>query len=253
MFQCLSVASYADTLEHEPVVIAGFTKEGRLEQDGTGHYADMVHAVLAEATVGARFVIMPVLRTVRSFAEGDSICMVPAAFERWKVKFPNLNREDIIESEPIDYISAHIATRAGMPVITRLEELNGMRMAVWVALPVDTHLTDIDVEVIRAESEESSIKLLMSGRVDAIWTWVPDAYILYERLGYGVPNIDDNQPIYGSAAHFLCRRTPTTEALMKQVDPIIRSMRADGRLKKILGRHTRVVGVDIPLSVVENQ
>lgn len=239
--------------EGDSVVIAGFPKEGRLEQDGTGHYADMVQAILAETEVDARFVIMPVLRAVRTFDQGGSICMLPAAFERWKEKFPALTREDIIESEPIDYVTAHIVTRDGEPVISRLEDLSGKRLAVWVGLTIDTYLSDIDVDLIKTESEESSIRLLMSGRVDAIWNWVPDAYILYERFGYGVPNLDENEPIFGAAAHFLCRRTPATEAFLSEVNPAIRAMRADGRIKDIMGLHTRVVGVDVPLNLVEAQ
>ncbi|SDE24507.1 substrate-binding periplasmic protein [Kordiimonas lacus] len=232
-------------------MIAGFPKEGRLEQDGTGHYADVVHAVLAETDTEAKFVIMPVLRAVRTFADGGSICLLPAAFERWKHKFPYLTREDIIESEPIDYVTAHIVTRPGDPAIVKLDELEGKRISVWVGLTIDAFLSDIDVEIIRAESEESSIKLLMSGRVDAIWNWVPDAYILYERLGYGTPNLVESEPIFGAAAHFLCRRTPATEALMSDIDPAIRMMRKDGRLKDIMGQHTRVVGVDVPLNMAE--
>lgn len=250
---CVGLPPVVAEGSRDAVVIAGFPKEGRLEQDGTGHYADMVRAFLAESDQPASFVIMPVMRTIRTFTSGRSICMVPAAFERWRHHAPDMKREDVLESEPIDYVTAHIVTRRGDPVITDLKSLNGKRISFWVGLPVDAFLSGMQIEMIAAESEVSSIRLLMSGRVDAIWSWAPDAFLLYDRMGLGTPNLVLDDPVFGSAVHILCRKTPSTAALMADIDKSIRAMRADGRLKEILGHHSRVVGVDVPLNMVEAQ
>lgn len=233
------------------VIVAGFLKEGRLEADGTGHYADFTRAVLAESAVPSQFVAVPVKRAVRDFAAGDSICMVPAAFRVWRFSFPGLTKGDIVESKPIDYITAHIVTRQGDPVISDVRELEGMRIGVWVGAEVDVFLKGIELTMIRAETEESSIKLLMSGRVDAIWNWNPDIYILFDRMKLGSPNLDPDAPIFGSTAHFMCRRTAATEALIRDVDRSIEAMRDDGRMRALLGPYTRIVGVDVPMDVAQ--
>lgn len=246
---CIGLPPVVAEESRDAVVIAGFPKEGRLEQDGTGHYADMVQAFLAESDEPASFVIMPFKRVTRTFLDGGSICVVPAAFERWRHFVPSLTREDILESEPIDYVTAHIVTRAGEPTISDIRQLQGKRVSHWVGVPVDAFLTDVDT--IAAESEESNIRLLMSGRVDAIFSWSPDASILYDRMGLGTPNFAPDEPVFGSATHLVCRKTPATELLSRDVNQTILRMRADGRLKDLLGRHARVVGVDVPLNIVE--
>ncbi|NVJ97453.1 MAG: transporter substrate-binding domain-containing protein [Alphaproteobacteria bacterium] len=231
------------------VKVAGFLKEGRFEKDATGHYADLVRALLLETEVPTQLVTMPVKRMLKQFDDGYVQCMVPVSFPVVKMNFPHIEQADVVESVPIDYITAHIVTRPGTPAIAGVNGLKGKRLAVWVGVPFELFMPNPEADVLRVESEESGIRLLMSGRVDAIWSWVPDAYILFEKLGYEEPSLAIDQPIFGSTGHLLCRRDRKTEALMKDIDRSILAMRDDGRLKAIMGKHTRVVGVDVPADI----
>jgi len=233
----------------EPVMVIGFPKEGRMEQDGSGPYPDLVRAILAEVDTPTTWVVSPVMRSTRLFSEGGARCLVPAALVPWQNKFPHLTTKNTVESEPIDYITAHIVTKPGTAPITDLRDLAGKRIGYWVGASVDRFLPDVGYTKVTAQSEESNIRMLMSGRVDAIFNWNPDAYILFERMGYGEPSLDPDDPIFGSTAHFWCHRTRATEAFIKQADKVIREMREDGRIKNILGKHSLVVGADVPMTV----
>ncbi|WP_286830696.1 MULTISPECIES: substrate-binding periplasmic protein [Kordiimonas] len=239
----------AEASEGVPLVVAGFLKEGRFEKDGTGHYADLVRALLAETQVPTQLVTMPVKRMLKQYEEGEVHCMVPVSFAAVKMNFPSTERAAVVESVAIDYITAHIVTKPGTPAVTDVTELKGKRLAAWVGVPLELFLPNLDAKVLRVESEESGIRLLMSGRVDAIWSWVPDAFILFDRMGHGTPSLAIDKPLFSSTAHVLCHRSAQSEALIADIDASILAMRADGRLKEIFGPYVRIVGVDVPVDI----
>ncbi|SDE24479.1 ABC-type amino acid transport substrate-binding protein [Kordiimonas lacus] len=243
-------ASADDQVSETPaLVVAGFLKEGRFEKDGTGHYVDLVRALLAETQVSTQLVTMPVKRMLKQYEDGEVHCMVPVSFAAVKMNFPSTERAAIVESVPVDYITAHIVTKPGTPPVTDVAALKGKRLAAWVGVPLELFLPNLDAKVLRVESEESGIRLLMSGRVDAIWSWVPDAFILFDRMGYGTPSLAIDKPLFSSTAHVLCHRSAQSEALIKDIDAGILAMRADGRLKEIFGPYVRIVGVDVPVDI----
>lgn len=231
----------------EPVLIVEFLKEGRVEKDGSGPFAALVDAILDETSVPTVRQTMPIKRTLREFAQGNDVCIVPVSFSGVKALYDWLERDRVLESEPIDVVSAHIVTRPGGPVIADPAELNGRTVMAWTGTPAAAFLAGTDVKIINVESEAGAVNLLMSKRVDAIISWVPDSFILFEKLGYGPPSVDLTRPLFVSETHFLCRKTPSTTRLMAQVNAAIRTMREDGRIKSILSSHARVVGVDVPL------
>lgn len=246
---CLFAFSAVLKAQDDPVQVIGFTKEGRMELDGSGHYPDLVRAIVAEAGVPAQFHVVPVIRSIREFGPHGPKCLVPAALRPWMNQFPNLTPENTVEGEPIDYITAHIVTKPGTRPITNLMELEGKRLGHWIGVQAERYLPEVPMTRVTAQSEESTIRMLMSGRVDVILSWNPDVYILFSKLGFGEPSLEPDNPIYGSTAHFLCHRTPETEAFIEETDKVIRRMRSDGRLKEILGVHSQVVGADVPMTV----
>ncbi|MEX0297677.1 MAG: substrate-binding periplasmic protein [Kordiimonas sp.] len=232
---------------HHGLKIIGFPKEGRLEIDGSGPYADLVRAILKQAGYDGAFIATPVLRALRYFETEGEVCLVPTSKIAITNQFPTIGADKLIASEPIDYITGHLVTRPGTKPIRNPAEIDGKIMAAWVGVNVNVFFPNIDFTLLKTESEENAIRLLHNGRVDVIWSWIPDAYILYEQMGLGEPVLAEDSPIFGSSAHFTCHRTARTEQLISRIDLVINEMRTDGRLKKILGKHARIIGIDVPM------
>ncbi len=228
------------------VKVIGFPKEGRLEIDGSGPYGDLIRAILKQAGYDGAFIATPVLRALRYFETEGEVCLVPASMIAVTSQFPTIGADKLIASEPIDYITGHLVTRPGTKPIRNPAEIQGKIMAAWVGVNVKVFFPNIDFTLLKTESEENAIRLLHNGRVDIIWSWIPDIYILYDQMGLGEPVLAEDSPIFGSSAHFTCHRTAQTEQLIVKIDKIINEMRANGDLKRILGKHARIVGVDVP-------
>lgn len=228
--------------------ILGFPKEGRMEEDGTGHYADLVRAILFEAGYVDQLVTVPVNRAMRLFETDPNLCSVPVAKPSILLHHTGLRATDLVQSAPIDYVSGHIITRAGTKPITSPSELEGKVVGSWAGVDIRYFLPEVSFTLLRTESEISTIRMLQTKRVEAIWGWIPDVYILSERMGIEGLVFDPESEMLGSSTHFVCRRSPEAELFIQRISEVINTMRADGRLKKILGKHARVLGVDVPMS-----
>ena len=225
----------------------GFPKEGRLESNGTGPYANLVREVLKEAGYSNQLITVPVLRAMRFFETEGEVCLVPTSKLAVISQFPTIGPDRLVESRPIDHITGHLVTRAGTSPITDPADLQGKIMAAWVGVNVKVFFPNTDFTLLKTESEASAIRMLQSGRVDVIWSWIPDVFILYDAMDLGEPVLAEDKPIFGSSAHFTCHNTPQTKAFIERIDVVIDRMRIDGRLKTILGKHARIVGIDVPM------
>lgn len=239
----------AEAKKDSGVRIVAFPKEGRMEADGSGHYAELVRTVLAEAGYNDQLITVPVKRSLRYFETLDELCMVPLSKFGLSHMYPNTDPNSLIQGVPIDYITGHLVTRPGAEPIRDMQLIEGKAVASWSGVNVDVLLPDSNFTLLQSETEASAIRMLMTGRVDIIWGWVPDTFILFEEMGLGKPSLALDKPIFESSAHFVCKKTRRSEKLMPRLDAVIERMRNDGRLKKILGPHTRVIGVDVPMSV----
>lgn len=231
------------------ILFVGFPKEGRLEVDGTGHFADLVNAMLAEAGASERLVTVPVRRARRIFEENVDVCIAFTTKEVLPLSIPSLKQDDLIETVPIDYVSAHLVSQPGTEPITDPQLLQGKTIGSWVGASVRVFLPDLEFNWVKTESEETAIHMLMEGRYDAIWSYVPDVKILAERSGVAEPVWDSSSPFMAAATHIVCRHTLMTELFMPRLNEVLETMRTDGRMKKILGKHARVVGVDVPADI----
>lgn len=241
---------YAEHPTHSSGVrILGFPKEGRLETDGTGHYAELMKELLYEAGYVDEMVTAPIKRAMRIFNLSKDICMMPVAKEVLLMRFPSLKPDDVIEGVPIDYVTGHLVTRAGTKAITDPRAIEGQTLGAWSGLNTRSFIPGVTFAMLGTESEISAMQMLQNGRVDVIWGWIPDTYILSEQLGIEGLVFDPDSPIIGSATHIACKRTEKTEKLLPRLDDAMDTLRADGRLKKILGKHARVVGVDVPMTI----
>lgn len=223
-----------------------------MEADGTGHYADFVRELMAEAGYHNRLIIPPIQRALRDFVTEPEACLIPVSKRSLQVQIPDLDPATLIQGRPIDYISGHFVTLPGQEMITDpRKQLAGKAIASWRGINVAMVFPSANFTILQTESEFNAIRMLQTGRVQAIWGWIPDSYILFEQLGIGEPVIAVDKPIFSSSAHIVCKKTRRGTAFLSALDKTMDVMRSNGHMKQILGKHTRVIGVDVPMSVAE--
>lgn len=246
----LSQTAWADQkLYSSGIKFIGFPKEGRLEADGTGHIADLINKVLTEAGASDSLITAPVRRARRLLETTHDACIVFSTKDLLPHYLPALKPEQLIESVPIDLVSSHLVTRTGSKPVTNPRTLEGKTIGSWVGVDVANYLPNMEYTWVKTESEETTVRMLVEGRYDAIWSWLPDVHILTDRLGVDKLVLDEQAHLFAVTTHIVCKKTLKAELFMPRLNNILNVMRVDGRLKKILGEHARIVGVDVPIDV----
>lgn len=222
-------------------------RPGRVEPDGSGDYDRLLEKIFEEVSMPLVAAAVPIKRARRDLLTRTGTCITPFSLEMFVLHNVEPTARDFISSVPIDLISTHILTRPGDTIIRSKEDLAGKRVAVWWGIPVVNYFAGTGVEIVNVTSEDKAAQLLMAGRVEAAWGWLPDSPIQYERLGFDQPSFDPDFSFVTTTAGIVCNKTPETIKLVKELDIVINAMRLDGRLKKLLSPYARIVGVDMPM------
>lgn len=181
-------------------------------------------------------------RLWRSFSEDDTACAFPTQIEAVvRLSGYQINRDRLIESQPIDYISYRALVRPGDPIIQTKEQLIGKKVAVWGGIPNDELVGVEGVEYIATNSEESRAQMLYSHRVDAVFGFVPGINIAIEELGYPQPEVKGTLAVWlgrgegENSTHLVCFDTPNNRQGIAQFDIALARIKASGELRNLLG------------------
>lgn len=230
------------------VALIKMLRPGRVEHDNSGDYDRALTAILKESSMTVSVRAEPLKRSNRSLLLQDDICKTPTDLTNFLRNTPGAKRENYISSVPIDLISGHILSRPGEPAVRDKSTLIGKNIAVWWGVIVDEYVTGNGAKAVIVSSEDEAIQMLMAGRVDLAWGWLPDSPMHYEKIGYPAPNFDPDFSLLATPATIVCKRSDRTLAFIEEVNTIIEAMRSDGRLKKLFSPHARIVGVDVPMT-----
>lgn len=236
----------ATTAAHADITLIKLLRPGRVELDGNGDYDKLIAAIEAELSLPLLIKSLPIKRARRELTLSSSLCIAPFSLEAHLRHVPDANRADFISGVPIDLISGHAVTVPTQPIIRSREELAGKQFALWWGIPKNIYFGS-DVKVVTVNNEDKALQLLMAGRVDLAWGWLPDSPMHYEKMGYEPPNFDPNFSLVAETVGIVCKRSQEAAKFIQMSDEVIESMRADGRLKQLLSPYARIVGVDVPM------
>lgn len=218
----------------------------RIEHDGSGDYDRLMKAMLEQISSNVTVNIMPIKRSYRALLAGGSYCAVPFSLDVFLANNPTAKRANYSAGVPIDLISGHAVSRPGEPIATSEAALKGKRLAAWWGLSEEAYMADLHMTVVQTTSEEEALRLLYAERVDYAWGWIPDSLMHYEKARLPKPKFDQNLILLSDTVGIVCRRTSDTATFLQESDKILNTMRKDGHLERLLSRHARIVGVDVP-------
>nr|WP_284676638.1 transporter substrate-binding domain-containing protein [Vibrio sinus] len=115
----------------------------------------------------------------------------------------------------------YIFTPHGSDSITDLAQLVGKKVGARAGFPYGKKVDDSGVKLILTKSMEQNIKKLQSGRLDAIIDYTPDMYTAFDEMGIQPLSFDKDNPVEVHNDSVICKKTPETEAFIRNLNAVI--------------------------------
>ncbi len=243
-FYLLFLISFCAALYADERQIYAYTLDYRLDEAGTGHYNILLENMQKE---GLHFNLLarPLKRAIRYFEEDFNSCIFPTSINALKTTFPDLPTDKMIASTPIDRVSLRIFTLPDKPIIQKLQDLEGKKVALWNGLDPGIFLKDINVDVENTPNEEVRVRMLNANRIDAILGFVPDVYLASEKLGLKPPHASKEISLFNDeGASLVCFNTSDNQLFISEFNSILDELKKSGKLREILGPYANIVGID---------
>ena len=200
-------------------------------QDETGQRlgidVDVARMALEVAGYKAEFSFYPWKRTVRMAEQGevDGLCgcsYLPAREAAFVFS-------DILGIHSQGVFLAHQAERKQ---IASLDDLAGLAVGAVRGYAVIQDLKGLNIEVFEVNDDHQLLRMLMAGRVDAVYTYRD--ILLYNYALSGTRG-DIHYYEISSQPYYLClsRKTEGVEEMVKQFNRSLRQLRYDGRYQQI--------------------
>lgn len=231
---------------NEPIIIHQTFLTERLDADGTKGYNKYLAGILKHYEGEVKLDISPIKRSARRFAKDPSSCLFPSNIRALRTATPELKDAELIKSLPVDYVSFNVYVPTGQNVPTRLEDLNGMRLG-HASGSVGPNLLkgkNLDVSFLRVTTDEQLVKILVSGRVDAILGFHPDVAITFNRLEQVDLIYSPQLTLFKVPVSIICHPNKKTTSFISYMDQAIISLNKSGKAKKHLGVYSEVIPLE---------
>ena len=199
------------------------------QKDGNGSYQQLMREILRRSGASAELKNYPLSRATVIFDKFKNACY-PVSL---KLAAYVLGYKLIATGESLNRFKIVIATLRGTAMVTSFDQIRGRSVAALpTADPAAYGYSASSLTVRFVNTHEQGLKLLEAGKVDAMLGSVGDLIAYKDKLNY-----EDADPIYAVDERLVCHPGAASEAFLRKVDPAIRSMKADGSLKAILGEY----------------
>lgn len=216
---------------------------GKLDDDPASSYNVLLKEILPDDTYYFQYRQYPANRALRDLSVKKRVCFFPAS----TYSIAGITEDMLIQSDAIDFVSAHLFTAPGQTLINSHEDIRDKKVALQVALDPDYFFNvNVPYEQIRTPNDWTALKMLFAGRVDAMFGWFPDTYIITEKMGMPLPHFDPTLKTFQLTTHVVCKKFGGAEDLIAVISERIQALKKQKRLRKILGPHARIVGIDVP-------
>jgi ABC-type amino acid transport substrate-binding protein len=198
-------------------------------KDGTGSYQKLMREILRRSGQSANLLNFPPSRATVMFDKFKNACY-PVSL---KLAVDVLGYKLIATGESFNRFKIVIATLRGTAMVTSFDEIRGRSIAALPTADLAAYGYSASSLTVRyVNSHDQGLELLEAGKVGAMLGSVGDLIAFKDRLNY-----EDADPIYAVDERVVCHPGAASEAFLRKVDPAIRSMKADGSLKAILGEY----------------
>lgn len=224
-----------------PKTILALTLELRFKQSGTDQY-NLLMKRMADEGLDFNLEFHSLKRIWRGMDSNSSACAFPVSQNSVNLALPHIKMDDLIQSQTIDHVSYRAFNLPNQMVISSLDNLKGMKIGAWNGMPNELLTNNLDINFELTNNTESRVKMLYNKRVDAIFDFVPDIYLVIEKLGLEQLPTMDRLKIWGgrNGTHLVCHNTPENAAFVAEFDRVLNIIREKEGLSAILGPYADV-------------
>jgi hypothetical protein len=222
----------------EEVTIAAIDIPGLLEPSKSGAY-DHVLARLAELA-GDKWQLkyLPAKRANAALVSGTS-CAIPYDLHHFTEASADV-KSGLVASTPLNAAMVYLFTSPDSVPQTGIPDnphfVVGIRRGLPYGEEVDHLIASHPERFFIADSEESNVRMLLSGGIGGMLAFLPDISNYYATHPGSPPLVYDKQrPIVVYKDSVVCAKTPDNLHLIEQINNGLAQMRLSGELKKILG------------------
>jgi ABC-type amino acid transport substrate-binding protein len=197
------------------------------QKAGNGSYQILMREILRRSGESATLESFPPSRATVMFDRFKNACYpVSLKLASYVLGYPL-----IASGETINRFKIVIATLRGTAMVTSFDQIRGQSIAALQTANLAAYGDSLSLLTVRyVNSHEQGLKLLKAGKVSAILGSVGDLVTYKDQLNY-----EDADPIYADDERIVCHPGPEAKGFLQKIDRAIRSMKADGSLKSILG------------------
>lgn len=225
----------------ELIKIIGAHLEGRLDENPESGYRVLMKELLPTETHYFEFNRYPLARAIRDFKENQRVCMYPSSKKAVEILTKDSTTK-LLESVPIDLVTSHIISAPNRTTFATVRALDEHTIAVQQGVVITQFLKEgSTAHVTRTPNDLTALKMVLAGRVDAMYGWFPDTYIIAEKNGLSLPHFNPELILFKTTTHLVCKKFGGNELLFKIVNIRIKNLKHRGELQKILGKHARLV------------
>lgn len=206
-----------------------------LAADGTGFYNDLARLILSPLMDDIRYDLIPYRRANRIFVQDNRACHFPSTLSYMQAVGVIENTDSFIQSgsfmRTMGLIFGPYETRPPASP----DDIRGKIIAYPMGAEIPRLLPNLGVSFIPVADETGKAEMLLSGRVDFMVAYMPDAKFVFDQLAQRLPPFDPTFAIHDEEIAIVCHRTAETEALIDKVNSRILAAREDGSLTYFLG------------------
>lgn len=216
---------------NEPVVVA-LTHIPKVLEYGraSNPYNRLVEILQAEIILPVRYDFMPSERGNRLLEKGKVDCIFPIIPANYK------RAEKTSFSAPINGISLNLFALDRK--YKGLAELDG-EIVVHLRGYLFANAKDEfpNIKFFPAASHDNAINMLKNGRASAYLDYMPDVKFSVPKEQMAQLQYDEENPVLKANDSFECKDTGPPKAFLSQVERVIRTLRAENKLKDVLGSY----------------
>lgn len=208
-----------------------------LAVDGSGFYNDFADFAFGDPALHADYRISPYKRAVRAFLEDKNSCVYPKSIAVIRRTHMARGGNAFIESDAMLRSPVRIFSAADTPVITRTEDLAGLRLAFALGSKLPESIGRDDVRFVPVADEADKAKLLYTGTVDAVVANMPDAFFVFDSLGRDLPRYDPAySPFPEPKIRVFCHDTAENRVFISALNARINAVVTSGEASAFLSR-----------------
>ncbi len=223
-----------------PIRIVALQVPWLMDTSRPGPYNKLSEELLYSYSHPIKLEILPLMRAMRHFFEGDADCFFVGDYEEAYFAGNNLERTSVIVSNPFNRVAIRAFSRAGEEPIHNIEQLRTLRVAVDLGVGGSIRIKKMFPglkETVDSVNVAQAHAMLTKGRVDAI------LMMDYDYELFAVRHAEKDSLIFASdykVQHvedaMMCKESARTRSLIAHVNQRIARLTELGSLAKILRR-----------------